>query len=338
MLLVAKTSIYEDLFNMKGKNMVRNSLNVIYSSDDNYAQHMGVSIFSLLDKNTDDFENINIYIIDNHITEKNKSNLKQIIKKYNNANLFWIDFDSYITQLKLNMLWEISISSYARLFISSMLDDDIDRVLYLDCDMIINDSLIELWQYNLNGKVIGAVQDPVCDSTKKAVGLNFSDKYFNSGMLLIDVTLWRKLNIEDKITEFLEEHNGQVIHHDQGVLNGVLRGNVEFVPLKYNVMTIQYFMNREQWLKYFDNNAEYYSREEYDLSKSSPVIIHFTPSLTTRPWVRSCKHPLKNKYWDYIASSPWNGVGPEQDNRKWYVKIFDYLYRHFPNFMLKIKH
>ena len=157
-------------------------------------------------------------------------------------------------------------------------------------------------------------------------------------MLLINILLWREFKIEDKIKEFLDKHNGQVTHHDQGVLNGVLKDNITFLPLKYNVMTIQYFMDRDQWLKYFANNAKYYSNEEYECSKINPAIIHFTPSLTTRPWVKGCKHPLKNKYWDYLAVSPWSDSRPTVDNRKWYVKILDYLYRHFPNLMLRIKY
>lgn len=315
-----------------------NILNVIYSSDDNYAQHMGVSIYSLLDKNTTEFNEINIYVIENHISKGNRSKLEQVVDKFKNANCYWISFDSYKNQLNINMLWPISISSYARLFISSMLGDNVDRVLYLDCDMIINDSLKLLWQYDLGDNVIGAVQDPVNDKTKNAVGVASDEKYFNAGMLLINISLWSKLNVEEKIRQFLEIHNGQVVHHDQGVLNGVLKDNVTLLPLKYNVMTIQYFMDRDQLLKYFANNAKYYSNEEYECSKINPAIIHFTPSFTTRPWVKGCKHPLKNKYFYYLATSPWNDARLTVDNRKWYVKVLDYLYRHFPNLMLRIKY
>lgn len=305
-------------------------INVIYSSDDNYAQHMGISIYSLLENNKDDFEEVNIYIIENNISIQNKEKLESIENEFNNLKIYWIQFEKYLEKLNLNMSWPISISAYARLFVSSMLPETVNKILYLDCDMIINGSLSELWNYPLNDKIMGVVQDPVNNQTKAAVGLSHNEKYFNSGMLLIDIYAWRNANIEAKIEAFINEKNGNVIHHDQGVLNGVLKNDVVFVPLKYNVMTIQYFMKRDKWLKYFKNEAEYYSEEEYIEAKENPVIIHYTPSFTSRPWVSNCKHPLKCYYYNYLNKTQWSDFIPEKDNSKWYIKLINWRYRNLP--------
>ena len=87
---------------------------VVYSSDNNYAQHTGVSILSLLEENKH-FDSIEVYVIDNQISKENKLKLTKLIHEYNRRIIF-IDFNKYKNMLKLNMQWNISISAYARLF------------------------------------------------------------------------------------------------------------------------------------------------------------------------------------------------------------------------------
>lgn len=306
-----------------------NTLRVIYSSDDNYAQHLGASVYSLLDCNRD-FEKTEVYIIENNISDENKKKLAGVAEGFVNASVDFISFDKWRDSLTLDMPWHISVSSYARLFVSDMLDDSIDRILYLDCDMIVTSSLKELWETDLSGNIVCAVQDAVPDSIKSAVGLESRDKYFNAGMLLIDLEKWRSENIQEKITDFLNEKNGRVIHHDQGVLNGVLKGKVRFVPLKYDLMTVHYILDLAHINKYFANHAQFYGEEEIETAKKEPAILHYTPSFTCRPWVKGCKHPLKDLYWQALSNTPWKGAKEEKNTAKLKSRLVDFRYRNFP--------
>lgn len=305
------------------------SLCLIYSSDDNYVQHLGASIYSLLDKNRD-FKQVRIYVIDNSISKCNKEKLSQIIVGFSNAQLFYISFDKWKEQLQVNMEWDISLSSYARLFVGSMLPREVDRVLYLDCDMIVCDSLKSLWKTDFSGKILGAVQDSVSDSTKGAVGLMPRQRYFNAGMLLIDLAAWRKANIEEECRKFIRSHQGNVHHHDQGVLNGVLSGKIFFLPLRYNLMTIHYIFNRKKILRYFGEHAHFWTDSEIEKAKEKPVILHYTPSFTVRPWIEGCHHPLANLYWDNLACTPWRKAVPQINCTKWYVRLIEWRYRCLP--------
>lgn len=121
----------------------KDELNILYSSDDNYAQHMGISIYSLLEHNRS-FSHIQIFIIDNEISENNKNKLCDMINEFQNVNVIFIPFQEWKDKLQLNMSWNISVSSYARLFVAEMLPKTVDRVLYMDCDMIICASLEKL--------------------------------------------------------------------------------------------------------------------------------------------------------------------------------------------------
>ena len=309
--------------------MSRDELNVLFSSDNHYAQHLGAAMQSLLENNPD-FTVIRIYIIDNQISDLSKEKLCDIARKFSNGAIFWIPFEKWKSQLQLNMTWSISISSYARLFVAEMIPDEIDRILYLDCDMIVCDSLQNLWNTELRDCILGAVQDSIGDRTKNAVGLLPEEPYFNAGILLIDLAKWRNLDIGTKCVHFIAEKNGSVVHHDQGVLNGVLKNQWFRLPLCDNLMTIHFIFNRRRVMNYFGEHSEFYSENEIMDAKEYPVIIHYTPSFTSRPWCKDCKHPWRALYWENLNQTPWKGAKPEKSKDKWYVRLINWRYRNLP--------
>ena len=303
-------------------------MHIVYSSDDKYAQHMGASIYLLLSHNAE--SEIVIYVIDNGISSDSKERLQQIINQFPLSQLQWIDFSKWSEKLTLDMQWPISQSAYGRLFVGSMLPDSVQKCIYLDCDMIVCDKIDELWGFDLEGHTLAAVQDTVNAATKNSVGLYSAEQYFNSGFLLIDLQQWRRIGAEKKCIQFIDEHSGSVTHHDQGVLNGVFHKDVSILPLKYNVMTIHYIMNRRKIMKYFHEESRFYTEEEIERAKAHPTVLHYTPSFTSRPWVRTCRHPLKKLYWAAVEKTPWAGARPEPDRRKWYVRLLEWRYRNLP--------
>lgn len=304
-------------------------MNFILSSDNNYAQHLGVALYSILDHNRDE-EEVNIFVVDNDIKDENRQKLLQLEQQFHNAHLHFIAFGKWRDSLQLNMAWNISISSYARLFVASMLPESVERVIYMDCDMVVTSSLRELWHTDMQGLVIAAVQDDMPTRYKSAVGLNPTEPYFNAGLLLIDLKKWREQNCERTCLDFIKEHEGRVIHHDQGVLNGVFRGKWHRLPLQANIMTIHYIFTLRQIMKYFRDESPFYTEQEITEAKRQPWILHFTPSFTSRPWVGNCKHPLKSLYWDALSHTPWRGAKPQKDHDKWYVKLINWRYRALP--------
>lgn len=309
--------------------MDNKQLRVLFSSDDNYAQHLGAAIYSLIAHNSN-FEEIQIYVIDNDISAANKEKLECISNHFSNSKIIWLPFAEWKGKLNLNMAWDISLSSYARLFLAELLPKDVDRILYMDCDMIVCDSLMALWNADLQGKVLGAVQDDISDSTKAAVGLLPQDPYFNAGLLLVNLVEWRAQGMGEACLDFIHRHEGMVIHHDQGVLNGVLKDKWYRLPVECNLMTIHYMFNLEQIQRYYGDHAVFYTTEEIEKAKQKPVILHYTPSFTSRPWVKGCAHPEAQKYWAAVKKTPWKGAKPEAEHSKWYVRLINWRYRKLP--------
>ncbi|MED4209304.1 glycosyltransferase family 8 protein [Priestia megaterium] len=303
------------------------NLDVVYSSDDNYAQHVGVSMLSLFENNKD-FYSINIYLIENNISIDNKNNLISICEKYNRIIKF-INFDEYSNKLNLNMENHISINAYARLFLSKILEKSIGKIIYLDCDSIINGSLSSLWRLDISNYYVAGVCDTVSDNTKLKINLDLNKSYINSGMLLINLKKWREEDVEKKFLKFIELYNGNVFHHDQGVINGVLNEKILLLHPKYNAMTPFYTMDREQMMQYY-GLKNYYIEDELVEAKRSPVFIHYTPAFVNRPWIKGCKHPLASLYKKYLDMTPWKGNKLGNDNRKKGEKLIAFLFNNFP--------
>jgi lipopolysaccharide biosynthesis glycosyltransferase len=305
-------------------------LQVAYSSDDNYAQHVGVSMLSLFENNKE-FDTIVVYILDNNISKDNKEKLAMIAEKYV-RKIIIIEITSLLNKIPLHIGKTIAVSSYARLFLSSVVPNDVEKIIYIDCDCVVTASLVELWKTKLGDCYIAGVADTISQYSENytEIGLQETDLYINAGMILINLNKWRINHIEQKLIDFIVQRKGSVRHHDQGTINGVLHGYCKIIHPKYNVMSVFFSMTKEQMIKYYHLRDYRYVTAELEEAIRMPSIIHYTPGFVGRPWVEGCKHPLKNKYIKYLKMTPWKDVPLQKDNRKAVEKSILFLYNHLP--------
>lgn len=95
------------------------------------------------------------------------------------------------------------------------------------------------------GYCVAGVQDNPALYALEAIGMDENDRYINSGVLLINLKQWRAERIEEKIIKMIQAHNGFVLHHDQGIINGVCKGKIKILPPKFNTMSQFFFDERE---------------------------------------------------------------------------------------------
>lgn len=304
---------------------------VAYSADDNYAKHLGISMQSLLETNKD-FEEVDVFVLDCGIKDGNRERLITIAKEYKRSLLF-ISMEEAISGLKLNMgTRKIAIASYARLFLASVIPASYDRIIYLDCDTIVMDSIRELWNIDVKGYMAAGVRDTVDRYFYKKIGLSKEDYYVNAGILLINLNAWRKNNILDSFLNTIDEFDGKVPHHDQGTINLVCKRKIALVSARYNVNSNIYSFSAKTIKNIYSMNS-YYSQEELDEAKKKPTIIHYTTGLVGRPWEENCTHPRKDAYLSVEDRSPWKGDQLLPDSRGLYLKVFSALYKHTPLFI-----
>lgn len=280
-------------------------LHIVYASDDRFAEILGVSLVSLYENNSD-MKKIHIYVLDSGISDVNKKLLLSVSNKYKRENIQFISARNISKILSMNVNTDRgSLSQYARLFVSRDLPETLDRILYLDCDIIVNDSLYDLWNLDLKGKTIAALKDAFSKQYRRNIELQPHDIMFNSGVMLIDMKKWKEKNIEKKLLAFIKRHKGIIQQGDQGALNAVLSKDTFCFHPRFNSVTIFYDFTYEEMLAY-RKPVDFYSKKEVKQAVEHPVIIHYTTSFTsTRPWIEGSEHPYRDKWLFYKAKSPW---------------------------------
>ncbi|MFR0537495.1 glycosyltransferase family 8 protein [Limosilactobacillus reuteri subsp. suis] len=301
-----------------------NEYNIVYASDNSFAPIMGTSIYSLLINNTD-AKRINVSILDSGIDKTNKNNINRIFEEFDNAVLKWISVDSISNKIGIEVQNDRgSFSQYSRLFIDDVLNKNVNRVLYLDCDTVITSSIRELWNIDLQNKVVGAFKDAFSEYYRKVINLAKNDIMFNSGVMLINLKKWRELKIKNKILKYIIYNNGKVQQGDQGALNAILSSNVVPLDPKYNFVSILCELSFDE-LKHYRKPVNFYTKSTIDKAKLCPVIIHYTSSFySIRPWFSNSNHPLREYWKSYFDKTPWKDEQLPYENRKW----INYLFYH----------
>lgn len=304
-------------------------MNVIYSSDDNYARHVGIAVTSLFE-HSKSIQDLTVYIIDDAISEENHRKLDAVAERYHRT-ITYIPFGEHKKRLTLNNKWELPISAYARLFVQDMVPESVDRLLYMDCDTVVCDSLEELWKLDMQGKTIAAVEDVASCVFQAETCSPQPYRYICSGVIMIDMKRWREHNAQQLCLDYLDRMQGVVRHHDQTILNGVFWDDCCLLHPKYDALTPTFLMSYNNLKAYFKLWDNYYTRDEIRESVKQPAIIHYTSANIGRPWENS-RHPrarIYQKYWKKSAwkSEPWGTFRASYNavQRRTY-----WLYRYIP--------
>lgn len=251
----------------------------------NFLQHFYVLLESIKDyKLSIDLYTINV--MHTNLEENYMTKLREIYK-----NEF--DFRFYnLSEYNLSDLYvsaHISIETYYRILLPDILPIEIHKVLYLDCDMVVNHDLRELWEFDMNTYAVGAVFDYKAQVRKDELNIPMKYDYFNAGVLLVNLDYWRKNNIELKLLQFIRENPSKLLYWDQDALNALLYNQVAILPLRWNVQSIMLELSKQD--------------EKLKQAKENPYIIHFTGA--TKPWHISSQNPFKHKYDYYLEKTPY---------------------------------
>lgn len=311
-------------------------MNVVYSSSDSYSELCGISIVSLFENNKD-VDEIKVYIINNNITEINMNRLLDTGKKYN-RNIIFVDTIDIEGITKTNIyVGRWNIGTFFRLYLSTILPKDVDRLIYLDCDMIIRYSLNEVYNLDMGNCLVAGADDCRSDLYREDIGCKPGQVYINNGFMLIDLKKWREQDVESKFSDFITKRKGDLTYMDQAPMNGVLVPNGQIYELKpiYNAQRIFFDFNYKQLLRLRKPN-HHLSFEEYNETITDPIVVHFTPTFLTgtRPWQVKDNHKFRNEYLYYKSISEWKDIPLRKDDRKKKKKLMTIICKLTPKFIL----
>ena len=273
-------------------------MDIVICTDNNYVMPAGVLICSICENNMAEKINFHI-IIDDAFIEESRQSLSEVVQSYSHEIYFHRiernQFSSFPIGLK-GQSRHLTLAAYYRLFLGNILPSTTRKVLYLDCDIIVRQNLLELWNTDIEEYAIGYVADQNEGLISFYNLLKYPQNlgYFNSGVLLINLDYWRNHNLLEEYLEFLKNYPERALTFDQDVLNYVLRNRKKRLPLKYNVQSG--FL-----CKIVNISWEY--EDELEEAINSPCIIHYVDPM--KPWIKGCDHPYKSEFFKYRQLTKW---------------------------------
>lgn len=273
------------------------SIKVISASDSNYVRHLGAMIISLLE-NTSSKENIEFFIIDGDISSDDKENLYQCTEKYGcKINFVKLNPECY---RDLTVKSYVSQVTYFRIFLTEILEASVNKVIYLDCDIIIKGDIAKLWEFDVSQYPLAAVEDVGMENTgdfgavvKRNIAMPRRIKYFNAGVLIINLEKWRTENVSKKLRDYLLANKEKIVFADQDGLNAVFMEQWLPLPMEWNLQSgIFELLDKDR-----------ITRKDMMDAVLNPLIIHYTEKY--KPWHSTNIHPLRNEYVKYALLTPW---------------------------------
>lgn len=240
--------------------------------DDGYAMPLATALRSLAESNKDCWP-IEVYLLTDRFDHAFRIRVEQSLPP-DSVSMRWIDID--LSQFNDSHTDHyISRTTFARLLVDRQLPANVGRAIYLDGDILVLGSLRELWQTDLQGKCVAAVPDAWIDNAlntrldhPRLIGVPRVPRYFNAGVILMDLRRWSRDCIGQRSIEYLRSHQGSP-YADQDALNAMLADNWLLLP--------------ERW------NFQHHLSVDVSKLEAKPAIVHFITS--AKPWLRQYTNP-----------------------------------------------
>ena len=304
-----------------------------WATDNHYAQHCAVALFSLCQHHAN--IPLKLFILTSGLLKRNQEKIRKTLAPFRQTELSFIEVDE-------QKLWELDggfqgrkgKANYYRLLFPELLGNTTDKLLYLDVDMVVTNDITPLWNTNIDDFFFAAVENPWHESTKRheGTGLSPDAPYFNSGMMLLNLRKLRGIDLVQRLVETKSNPHLRLIPgSDMDLLNSIFKNDWLKVDPKWNVIGTHVFL-----ATFFSESemalADYHFTDSPQAIRgavTSPAIIHFTGQ--PKPWDTACTHPYAELYWKFLRQTLWHDAQPIR-GRKWV-----FLREHMVKFLLSSK-
>lgn len=218
--------------------VTKNEIPIFFSTDDHYIPFLDVAIASLIENASKDYQ-YRLIVLNTGLKQENIDRVMQ-----NECAGFVIDFVDISQSLegimsRFKNVYHFSIVTYYRLFIASLFPQ-YDKILYLDCDLVVLGDISKLYHTDLGDCILGAAPEQFVQNTAefrtyadRALGLD-PDGYVNAGVLLINLAEFRRHEIEKRFVQLITEFDFDLLDPDQAYLNYLCRDRIRVLPNGWN--------------------------------------------------------------------------------------------------------
>lgn len=306
---------------------------VIYHSSNLFGKVTGVSIVSLLENNKD-ADNIHILYIEKGLETDTRKKIQDLVDSYGRTIEF-TEMPNWSREMGLSLKsckngW--LGFGYNRLFITELVPENTERVLYLDSDTIVEGSLSYLWELDFDEYYIAAVDDCLSGTYKELVEISDTATYCNAGVLLLNLKKWREEKILETFKEHVAKRKGFFVFNEQTILNSIFSDKILILPCEYNINTLVYTFEYDELMKLRKPDHYSYSYDEFYYARNNPIITHYTGCfyIKKRPWIKNSDHPHADKFNYYYQLTPWCNEELMEDTRKTSEKLLAFFVHVIP--------
>jgi len=294
-------------------------INIVACTDTFYVMPTGVMMLSVCENNPETDIVFHIILEDN-VKAEDQQDLDDIVSPYNGKSVVFYKANERMLQMSFpaGMLrQDLTKTMYYRLYLAELLPKEIDKVLYLDGDLIVRHSLLPLWNVDVGENALAAVSDCSigCREYYNRLQYPYELGYFNSGVLLVNLKYWREHQVLKDFESYMEKHPDAIRCHDQDVLNVVFCNRKILLPIKYNLQHI--FLGKKK------ESYDYWKLEKEVLeAREDPCIVHFT--YIDKPWrkYQINSHPFSSTWYKYQNMTKWRGLKFEHRTKKQCMRNF----------------
>ncbi|MGN0017872.1 MAG: glycosyltransferase family 8 protein [Candidatus Gastranaerophilaceae bacterium] len=208
------------------------NMHIAFTVNDFYVKYLSVAIVSIL-LNSQKDEKFNFYILNSgDITDTSKKNIDEL-KKYKDFNISWITVNTELFKNQgTNLREDVTIETNYRFLIASLFPQ-LDKLIFLDADLVVVGSLSELWNTNIDNYYMAARENEQPQNYLQSLNIK-NNKYYNTGVMLCNLKLWRKNNIEPLFFENAKKYKNVCQFLDQDVLVITLQDKLLSIDKKWN--------------------------------------------------------------------------------------------------------
>ena len=285
-------------------------IHVCYMTNDGYCAPTAVSAVSVFENHRD--EDVCVHVLTEFVSPENEKLLLQTAEPYPRGTVCLHNCDAYIRQIREEYRptgWKGTCNAYLYMFMEEIFPD-LDRILWIDGDTIIRRPLHELWQTDLEGKLLGGVLDvPAFTSAWPDDPFYHTPFYFNGGVLLFNLEECRRRHIDAVLQRWVKKHGARFRFPDQTLFNLTVRPeDVVRLPLRYDFPVGMSNRVLSLVAGYHMPEKPTFSQKSIQNERENAVIYHYIGGkLPTKPWFIECTIPGRDEYLHYRERSPLAG-------------------------------
>lgn len=296
-----KTDVQDNLDPVYSKNAIP----IVFAANNNFVPVFATCLQSVIDTSSQN-RNYDIVLIQSDVSTENKKILQEMLQNHSNFSLRFYDASRLLSDYKLEAKEHISVETYYRFLIQSAMPK-YEKVLYIDCDLIVKKDLAELYDIDIDGYMLAAALDPdfigqvnganptTREYAEQELHLSNPYAYFQAGVLLFNEKEMRKAH---PLNQWLKFATKPYRYSDQDVLNVHCQGRVKYLDMKWNMI---FNCNHERVPKVIAY-APAEIQEKYNAAHADPAIIHYAGFM--KPW-HNPNEEFAEDFWSVARKTPF---------------------------------